>query len=253
MLALLAFYLFLAGLVWFCSDRLMFLPRPSSYRASADIIRIGVAPDVSISALYLPNSEAVHTILYSHGNAEDLGDVRPRLADYQRQGFAVFSYDYEGYGTSEGTAAAGHALRDAEAAFLYLVDELSVPPERIILHGRSIGGGPTFWLAERHRVAGVVAESCFVSAFRVMTRVPFFPFDKYRNLARVDRIGCPLLVIHGTADRVIPVWHGRKLFERARAPKTGCWLDGADHNDLPDEAEKTIWTAIRTFAKELHP
>jgi pimeloyl-ACP methyl ester carboxylesterase len=87
-----------------------------------------------------------------------------------------------------------------------------VPPERIILYGYSVGTGPSVYLAARRPVAGLILESPFVSTFRVMTKIPLFPVDKLRNLHEIKRVHCPVLVLHGTRDTIIPFWHGQQVF-----------------------------------------
>lgn len=242
------------GLVIFAlvgSDWLIFQPRPSSYADSPEIIKIESAGGRTISALYLVNPETEYTVLYSHGNAEDLGDLQSLLEEYRSQGFSVFAYDYSGYGTSEGRPTSGRVCEDAEAALKYLVEHEKVPLGRIILHGRSVGGGPAVYLAEKHKVAGLIVESSFVTAFRVMTRIPLVPFDKLRNLSRIGKVKCPVMVIHSRDDDVIPFWHGQALYRKARQPKRCCWLEGATHNFIPPEAQRAIWEAIGSFAASL--
>ena len=242
------------GLVIFAlvgSDWLIFQPRPSSYADSPEIIKIESAGGRTISALYLVNPETEYTVLYSHGNAEDLGDLQSLLEEYRSQGFSVFAYDYSGYGTSEGRPTSGRVCEDAEAALKYLVEHEKVPLGRIILHGRSVGGGPAVYLAEKHEVAGLIVESSFVTAFRVMTRIPLVPFDKLRNLSRIGKVECPVMVIHSRDDDVIPFWHGQALYRKARQPKRCCWLEGATHNFIPPEAQRAIWEAIGSFAASL--
>ena len=175
------------------------------------------------------------------------------LEEYRDLGFSVFAYDYSGYGTSEGKPSARKACEDADAALRYLVEHERIPLDRIIIHGRSVGGGPALYLAEKYDVAGLIVESTFVTAFRVMTRIPLVPFDKFRNIARVDKIDCPVLVIHGREDDVIPFWHGETLYGKAREPKQNCWLDEATHNDVPIEARRVIWEAVVSFVESLEP
>lgn len=94
----------------------------------------------------------------------------------------------------------------------------------------------------------MIVESSFVTAFRALTHIPLTPFDKFRNIARIGKVKCPVLVIHGRDDTTIPFWHGEKLFRKANEPKTNCWLDGAMHDYIPVEAEKAYWAAISLFA-----
>ena len=84
-------------------------------------------------------------------------------------------------------------------------------PTLLILLGYSLGGGPATELAASRRCAGLILDRAFTSAFRVMTHVRLLPFDKFVVLEKLPRVTCPVLVIHGTADEVIPVAMGRRL------------------------------------------
>ena len=232
----------------FGSNRLIFQAQPSSYKDTREILKLTTSDGVQISATYLPNSKATYTLLYSHGNAEDLGDIQPVLEDLQKTGFAVFAYDYHGYGTSQGISTETNAYRDIDAAYDYLTQKLGVPPNRIIAQGRSVGSGPTVDLASRKPVAGLILESPFVSAFRVLTHYPIFPFDKFRNIAKLSKIHCPVLVIHGKVDRTIPCWHGQKLFECANEPKRCLWMDRANHDNVPYVNPELYAKTLREFA-----
>lgn len=162
-------------------------------------------------------------------------------------GFSVFAYDYRGYGTSSGTASEENSYQDAEAAYDYLVNNLSVPANRIIALGRSLGGAVAVDLAHRRQLGGLIIESSFVSAYRVITKIPVFPFDKFKSLSKIKKVNCPVLVIHGTRDEVVPFWHGEKLFQEANEPKQSLWVEGAGHNNLFARAEERYEKALVEF------
>jgi fermentation-respiration switch protein FrsA (DUF1100 family) len=244
-------YAALAAFAYFLSERLIFQPPRPTYRAGQlPITMIPGADGDSIATLYLPNPNAALTILYAHGNAEDLGLVAPMLDELRQHGFAVLGFDYRGYGASTGgpTTTSG-ATRDMESVYRYAQHTLGISPSRLVLYGRSVGGGPATDLAARLPAAGLVLESTFTSTFVVMTHVPILPFDRFPNLRHVRQVRAPILVIHGTADEVIPVSHGRRLFEAASNPKQALWVEGAHHNDLPLVAGQQYWTALAQFAR----
>jgi len=146
---------------------MIFLPQATSYQDNTGIIKIPVSDTERISATYLPNAGSRYTLLYIHGNAEDLGDIRPLLERLHNWGFSVFAYDYRGYGTSDGKPTEGNAYQDADDAYRYLTQQLKIPSEQIILYGRSVGGGSATELATRHSVAGLILESRHVIRIRV--------------------------------------------------------------------------------------
>lgn len=223
-----------------------------------------------ITALYLPNPQARYTLLLSHGNAEDIGDNLDLYVEYWRRGFAVFAYDYRGYGTSTGTPTESAAYADEFFAWHYLIEQLHVPPSRIIIHGTSVGCGPATRLAQMlsakpldERPAALILRSPFASAFTVLTRIPLLPWDKFPNASRIREVRMPVLVVHGTRDEVIPFAHGQKVFRNAPpyggqdAPltrdggKQHLWIDGAGHNDIFVVAWKAYFDKVDSFVKAI--
>jgi len=249
LLLLLALYLGLLLFALFLSDSMIFLPHPSSYKDSAEILKITTSGGKKISAVYLPNPTAKFTLLVSHGNAEDLGDDRYWLDNLRHAGFNVFAYDYEGYGTSEGKATEKSVYEDEAAAYEFLAVDLKTPPDRIIIFGRSVGTGPATYIAARRPSAGLILQSPFVSAFRLLTRVPLLPFDKFPNYKNIRHVHSPVLIMHSHADSVIAFWHGQKMFDLANQPKHAFWAVTPDHNEM--DQVKGYDQAIQSFAATL--
>ncbi len=254
------------------SDRLLFQPQPSSYQDAnlvAGAREIGVgdarvlklqsssydgakkAVPATITAIYLPNPSARFTLLFSHGNAEDIGADLPLFDIYRQAGFSVFAYDYRGYGTSGGRASEHGLYADAEAAYLALTGQLHVSALRIISVGRSLGSAAAIHIAATHPTAGLVVEAPFLSAFRVLTRVPLLPWDKFNNAAKIQQVHVPVLVIQGDADEVVPFRHGQRMFALAKEPKRSLWVHGAHHNDVLFTATSQYLDALRAFASAL--
>ncbi len=233
----------------FCSDALLFYHGNPSYVDTPEIIKLTTADGKKISAIYLPNPNAKYTMLYSHGNGGDLGEYRQWLETLRAMGFSVCSYDYHGFGTSEGKPSEKAAYMDVNAAYDYLTRHLHIPPERIIAFGRSLGGGPTAYLAARRPVAGVIMESTFTTGFRVVTQVPLLPFDKFYSIENIKRVHCPVLVIHGTADRTIPFSHGQALYRAAPEPKMHLWVLHAGHVGLAETAGQQYPDILHAFER----
>ena len=231
-------------------DRIIFRPPHPGYTDSGETFKLTTADGARITAVFLPNQSAWYTILFSHGNAEDLGTVIYRLEQLQAMGFSVLGYDYRGYGTSEGRPTENAVYQDIDAAYEYLTTNLKIPPDRIILDGWSLGGAVAADLASRRPAGGLILESTFVSAFRVVTVLPM-PFDKFNTLAKLDEISCPVLVIHGQADRVVKFWHGEKLYASARQPKQFLWVENAGHGDVSAVAGEQYKQALKNFAAEI--
>ncbi len=241
------------------SDRLIFLPHAPGYDLdSLTAISRGAVQGHrvpceggTLAAIYLPNPQAHFTLLYSHGNGEDIGDDLPVLEEFRRAGFAVFAYDYSGYGQSEGRPSEPAVYRNVEAAFDFLTGTLHVPPERIIAFGHSLGASAAIHLAASRPVVGLIAQAPFLSAFRILTRVQILPWDKFNNARAIRRVHCPVLIAQGRRDEVIPMWHGERIYQLANPPKWQVWLDGAGHNDVMLVASREFIAAMQSFAHEL--
>ena len=239
--------LLLLSIVPFSSaNSLIFYPPKASYSDSPDIIKIEVENNESISAMYKPNSESQYTLLFSHGNAEDIGQNLSFYKLCQKNGFSVFAYDYRGYGTSDGQPSEFNTYKDILAAYHYLVKDLKTDPNNIIVHGRSLGSGPSCYLASQKPVGALVLESAFTSIHRVAFGASM-PLDPYNNLGRIKNIKCPVLVIHGKKDSVIPILHGATLHREANSPKIKYWIKSAGHNDLLQKAGNNYWKTLRKF------
>ena len=230
-----------------CADSMIFHPPKCSYTTSRHLITIPTVERQQIAALYWPAEANNYVVLLSHGNAEDIGQLRGHIQCFNIEGFGILAYDYRGYGLSQGKPTERNAYEDVEAAYQYLTAEQKIDPSKIIVHGRSVGCGPSVWLAEQYPVGGLILESPFVSAFRVVTRWPILPFDKFNNLARIKNVHCPLLVIHGQQDQIVRFWHGQTIYDGANQPKMHYWVEGAGHNDLIYRAGKDYWKRLNDF------
>jgi abhydrolase domain-containing protein 17 len=246
--SLLLIYIVIALWVYFMADGMIFIPQPSSYRDTDEIVKIPVTENQMISAIRFDAPGDSPTLVFMHGNAEDLGDIRPYLEELHSWNFSVFSYDYRGYGTSDGKASVRNAHADADAVYQYLTGTLKIPSGRIILYGRSVGSGSAVYLASKYPVGGLILESAFTSAFRVVLPFPVFPFDRFPNRKRLRSVSCPVLVMHGRMDKVIPFQHGRILYDTAPEPKMALWLDTAGHNDLAYAAGEKLRETLNRFS-----
>jgi fermentation-respiration switch protein FrsA (DUF1100 family) len=235
----------------FFADNVIFRPHKASYIDGPDVIKLATASGDTISAKYYPSAGAKFTILFSHGNAEDIGDIESFSHSFRDYGFNVLVYDYRGYGTSEGTPTEEKAYEDINAAYDFLTGQLKIPADQIIVHGRSLGGAVAVDLAARKTVKGLILESTFTSAFRVLTGWRILPFDKFETVEKLKLINCPVLVIHGKQDRTIHFSHGEELFRAAPGEKDSLWVDKAGHNDLVSNAPVLYMKKITQFAGKL--
>lgn len=175
------------------------------------------------------------TILHSHGNAVDLGQMSSFYMGLgSRINCNIFSYDYSGYGASSGKPSEKNLYSDIDAAWTNLRTKYGISPENIILYGQSIGTVPTIDLASRFETGAVVLHSALMSGMRVafpQTKRTWF-FDAFPSIDKVSKMNSPVLVIHGTEDEVIDFSHGLSIYEKCPKAVEPLWVEGAGHNDV---------------------
>ena len=244
-------YIGIVFIGYFMSDKVIFpVPEPS-YTDSSLIEKTTLPDGTKISLHFFKAEKPKFYIIYNHGNAVDLGTTQLHLMNAKDVlQCSILAYDYPGYGTSEGTPSEKSVFAAADAAYTYLKKQ-GIKDSQIIIWGRSVGSGPATYLAAKYPVAGLILESPFKSAFTVVTKIPIVPFDKFDNIGAIDSINCPLLVMHGTNDHIIPFSHGKDLYEAARQPKYNLWVKNADHNNLELIGDIQYWMAIKKFINSL--
>jgi uncharacterized protein len=240
-------YLGLAALIYFKQSSLVFLPEMDrDFRAGpGDIglpftpLQLATADGETLDGWFVPAAAALEArglVVFFHGNA---GNISHRL-DYLRMfhdlGLATLIVDYRGYGRSSGTPSEEGSYFDARAVWRHATQNLGFHAERIVIFGESLGGGVATNLAAENRPAALVLASTFTSVpdmgadlypllpIRLLARI------HYDNLARIDQILCPLMIIHSRDDDIIPFAHGRRLFEAAHQPKQFLEIAGG-HNE----------------------
>ncbi|KAK9144234.1 hypothetical protein Sjap_004137 [Stephania japonica] len=188
-----------------------------------------------IVTFFLRNPYARLTLLYSHGNAADLGQLYDLFVQLKLNlRVNLVGYDYSGYGASTGKPSEYDTYADIEAVYEYLQTEYGTSQEDLILYGQSVGSGPTLHLASRlPRLRGVVLHSAILSGLRVLCQLKVtLCFDIYKNINKITKVKCPVLVIHGTEDDVVNWFHGNGLWELAREPYEPLWIKGGGHCNL---------------------
>lgn len=251
-LGLAGIYTVVAILGHFYSLGAIFPQPPVSYELNSDYVQLTAPDGVKLAARYWPNPAARYTLLYLHGNYEDLGGVGEYLPQFLHAGYAAFAVDYRRYGRSEGTPTEANTCADVRLAYAYMRHTLGIPADRIIIFGYSLGSGPAVELALHEPAAALVLQGAYISTYRVMTRYPLFPGDKFVNLAKVPKLQLPVMVIHGTADATIPFWHGEALYAAINARKAKLFIEGGPHTRLGEYAGARYWEALRAFTDSLN-
>lgn len=211
---------------------------------------------VKLHAWYFPGRDARATVLFFHGNAGNLTHRVPNIEQLTPLGLNVFIFDYRGYGKSEGSPHEEGILKDSQAAYDTLVNVRKVPPEKLILFGRSLGGAFAADVAFKNPAAGLILESVFTDAGDMAWKVfPILPLgwaisSKLDAVNKVPHIAAPKLFFHGTRDEVVPYKLGRKVYEAAAEPKQWYDIEGAGHNDTWWVGGRLYFERIRNFVDE---
>ena len=208
-------------------------PQQSRRASPEPVIRIGAGDGRTIAADYLPapNPKA-YTILYNYGNLEELDGKLELLREFHRRGYGAIGYDYEGFGSSEGEPSLSAALRDSEAVYRYLTQTRGVAPERIIAVGFSMGSGPACRLGRRHPLGGIVLEGGLASVLQVVIPWSGWPGDLFPNSTWLAQSRVPVLILHGTKDKVIPFRNAETNYREAAGRKRLVPVSGAGHRDI---------------------
>lgn len=182
-----------------------------------------------------PVKKPLFTILFSHGNAVDLGQMSSFYVGLgTRLNCNIFSYDYSGYGCSSGRPSERNIYADIEAAWVSLQARYNISPDEVVLYGQSIGTVPTIDLAARHSVRAMILHSPLASGLRVACpdTKKTWCFDVFPSIEKISHVQAPTLIIHGTEDEVIDFSAGLQLYERCPKPVDPLWVEGAGHNDI---------------------
>jgi abhydrolase domain-containing protein 17 len=235
--SLLSIYGMLLFAVIFMANQMIFFPPPKKYSDDLSGFEFLINDkDQKVAAIYKKARPNMPTLLWSHGNAEDISYAEAYLDFLNEEGYGILAYDYPGYGLSDGKPSEAGCYLNIQAAWKHLTETLKIPAENIYLVGQSVGSGPAVWLATRSEPAGLVLISPFKSINRVPFKINPFPYDRFPNINRIADVNCPLLVIHGDKDTVIDQSHGKAVYKKHKGEKTFHNAEGAGHDDiLPNE------------------
>lgn len=213
-------------------DRLIFhpfreaFPVPPEILAHREEIRLITEDEVSLSAWFFPPPDPeAPVIVYFHGNTGNLTTAAETIRHLLTLDAGILALDYRGYGLSEGAPSEEGLARDARAAWSWLIEEKSIPPQRIVLYGRSLGAAVAIRLAAETatNARAVIMESGFSDIVTLAEQFyPLFPRQCARfSFPSIDYVGkrqMPLLVAHSNGETYIPVEHARTLLAAAQAP-----------------------------------
>jgi fermentation-respiration switch protein FrsA (DUF1100 family) len=247
-------------LIYFPGPQRTLLPPPAQLNLPVQRVEIPTDDGLTLmSWLIRAGSDSTGLwLLICHGNAGNLSEFdRPiHYAGLRTLGLSLLAFDYRGYGENAGVPTEQGLYRDAQAAYRYLRQQLGVPAERIVIFGHSLGSAVAVDLATRVPAAGLIVEGALTSVWqRGAELYPYIPVrwiagTRFDSIDKVGKVTIPKLFLHAAADEVIPIAHGRRLYEAAPAPKTFVELRGA-HSDAFEVDSATYFGSIGRFVAKL--
>lgn len=216
------------------------LPAPAAVSLPrATEVTFQTADGVPLRAWFVPADRPGRmTVLFLSGNGGNRAMRAPFAAAMAARGIATMLVDYRGYGGNPGRPSESGLAEDARAARAYLATRADVDPTRIVYFGESLGTGVAIRLAAEQPPFAMVLRSPYTSLVDIGRRhYPYLPVslmltDRFASLERIGTVTCPVLVIAGTGDSIVPADQSRQLFEAVRSTnKKLLMIEGADHND----------------------
>ena len=232
----------LVAVMYLLQRKLMYFP--DAERAAPATVGLPTAEEVTLDtadgerviAWYVPPRANNAVVIYFHGNAGSLAWRNERFQRITADGTGLVALSYRGYGGSSGTPTENGLLADADAAYAFAIARY--PAERIVLWGESLGSGVAVALAAKRKVGRILLESPFTSAADIgasvywYVPVRFLMKDQFRSDERIRHVTAPVLILHGTDDRVVPIAFGERLYALANEPKRLVRIPGGGHVNL---------------------
>jgi uncharacterized protein len=247
-------------LIYFPGQQRHLLPPPAWLNLPTERVEIPTEDGITLVSWVIPaaSDSSGLWLLVCHGNAGNLSEFdRPvHYAGLRRLGLSLLAFDYRGYGESGGTPSERGLYHDARAAYQYLREKRRVPPDRIIVFGHSLGSAVAVDLVSRVPAAGLILDGALTSVVdRGQELYPYIPVrwiatSRFNSIEKVGEIRIPKLFLHAVGDDVVPLAHGRRLFEAALPPKTFVELQGG-HGDAFDVDSANYFGSIARFLTTL--
>jgi len=233
-------------------------PAPKSRYPELEDVWLTASDGTRIHGWFCRPAVALAGLLWLHGNAGHIAGRYDMIDLFMGIPLNVFIIDYRGYGQSEGQPTEAGIYLDAAAAWQYLTEDRGIAGDRIVIFGKSLGGGPATELASKVEAGGLILQSTFTSIPDLANACyPFIPkFVVRSQMSSIDKIGAidyPKMIIHGPADEIIPYRMGRKLFDAASEPKTFYEVPDAGHNDMFTVGGAAYLAAVRAFIEGCTP
>lgn len=194
-------------------------------------------------------------VIYTHGNGERIDMWPAQMEPYRRLGVTVILAEFRGYGRSAGKPCEEAFAEDLRSLRVALANDSRIDMNRLVYHGRSLGGGALGTLIAEHPPRALILESTFRSFPKVawdrMYVPSFLLSNRLDTEAALAEYAGPLLVIHGDRDQLIPTHHGEALANASRpegSPPSRLQISSGGHNDLLRGA--VYWSSVESLLRD---
>lgn len=234
-------------IAYFIQEKLIFkpekLPKDFQYKYNAPFEELffDVEPGVRINGLHFYRERPKGLILYFHGNTRSIKGWARYARDFYRYDYDVVLVDYRGFGKSTGKRSEDKLHSDMQ--FVYDTLAKKYTEAHLIIYGRSMGSGFATKLAAENNPRYLILDAPYYSFKKVAERyLPFLPIRYVlRYHLRTDQwignVRCPIYILHGTRDWLIPISHSEKLQQINARRTTLIRIHGGGHNNLPSFPE----------------
>lgn len=201
----------------------------------------------------MPVPTRAPTVIFFYGNGAFAAQMGNEFGHFRRLGMNVLIPEYPGYGMSGGKPGERAFYSAADAAYDYLLGRPGIDRERIVAAGWSMGSAVAIDLASRRRVLAVVTVSAFTTLPAVAHALqPWMPVSliirsRFDNLGKIPAVTCPIMIIHGDRDEIVPPNMAGALAAAAKARVTSYTVEGGGHNDVFAVGGDALWGAVGTF------
>ncbi len=209
---------------------------------------------VIINGCLLENDSSDKILLYFQGQGSNYSGKIKYLKALRNLGINLITFDYRSYGKSTGRLNEKNSYIDGELAYNFVVDSLGFTPEKIFIAGRSLGTSIATYLSKNRNIRGCILIQPLTTGrehvkFHSADIFAFAAGSSYNNLGRISMLECPLLVIHGTEDNVIPYRMGKEIYETCKTEKILITIEGADHENIDSVGVDLLLPSIGDFIK----
>jgi len=261
--AVAATYLLIVGALWYWQATFIFRPSPIVNATPGDsgVAFSKVALPIGggqLAGWWVPaENPQTATLLYLHGNANNVGASAQEVVRFHNAGLNVFIFDYRGYGESTGEPPREKLVyQDADRAWTYLVYERHISPATIAIYGHSLGSAVAVDLASKHPEAGAliiegvltsIADLAHEMGVGSVVPVRLILTERFDAVSRIGFVRIPTLILEGDSDNPL---RARRLYDSARDPKQLALIPGGGHEDSAEMNPRVYFGALDSFLSQ---